>query len=242
MSQATPSSTTARRGRPPAANPPEQRVEAVERALSILDAFTAAEPRLALSELARRTGLYPSTLLRLAASLERCGHLARGEDGLFRLGPACLRLGMAYRDGFDLAAHIRPALSRLVEQTGETAAFYVREGRRRIVLFRQESARGIRHALAEGDALLLERGAAGRVLLAHAGGPPLRQGHALSLGERDPELAAIAAAVLGAGGRLLGALSISGPIGRFRGAARGTLVAAVTTEAARLSASFGAQA
>lgn len=238
MTIAAPSSTKPRRGRPPVPDAPEQRVEAVERALAILDAFTAAEPRLALAELARRTGLYPSTLLRLAASLERLGHLSRGEDGLFRLGPACLRLGMAYRDGFDLAAHIRPALARLVEQTGETAAFYVREGRRRVVLFRQESARVIRHALAEGAALPLERGAAGRVLA----GEPLRQGHIVSLGERDPEIAAIAAPVLGAGGRVLGALSISGPVGRFRGAARAPMAAALTAEAARLSAALGGMA
>ncbi|RTL67516.1 MAG: IclR family transcriptional regulator, partial [Hyphomicrobiales bacterium] len=65
-----------------------QRVESVERALTILDAFGDGTPRLALGELAARTGLYRSTILRLAASLERFGYLNRDEDGAFRLGPS----------------------------------------------------------------------------------------------------------------------------------------------------------
>ena len=56
----------------------EQRVEAVERALSILDAFTAERPSLSLAELAERTGFYPSTILRLASSLARFGYMHRG--------------------------------------------------------------------------------------------------------------------------------------------------------------------
>src|SRR3712207_2032245 len=128
--------TARRRGRPPSANRStdrpdgagEPRVEAVERALSILEAFGDGTPRLSLAEIAERTGLYPSTVLRLAASLDRFGYLHRGADGLFRLGSTPLRLGMLYRDAFDLADHVRPALARLVERTGGTAAFYLREG------------------------------------------------------------------------------------------------------------------
>jgi DNA-binding IclR family transcriptional regulator len=222
----------ARRGRPPGGGggPAPARVESVERALSVLEAFADGTSRLTLAELSRRTGLYPSTLLRLAASLERFGHLSRGEDGLFRLGPATLRLGTLYRAGFDLAAHVRPALARLVAATGETAAFYVREGERRVVLFREEPARAIRFSLAEGAVLPLERGAAGAVL--RAGGA---LAHAVSLGERDPELAAVAAPVFGEGGRFLGALGISGPLARFEGATQAALLAAVLAEAAALT-------
>ncbi|WP_162165728.1 helix-turn-helix domain-containing protein [Roseomonas gilardii] len=78
-----------RRGRPPEAarhaegadDTAGPRVEAVERALSILDAFSNETPRLSLAEIAARTGFYPSTILRLAASLDRFGYLHRGEDG-----------------------------------------------------------------------------------------------------------------------------------------------------------------
>ncbi|MCR0983088.1 IclR family transcriptional regulator [Roseomonas populi] len=242
-----------RRGRPPSAARPlegpndaaEPRVEAVERALSILDAFSDGAPRLSLAEIAARTGFYPSTVLRLAASLDRFGYLHRGADGLFRLGPTPLRLGLLYRDAFDLADHVRPVLARLVERTGETAAFYVREGDRRVCLYRHHSPRLIRHHVEEGSALPLDRGAAGRVLMAYTGeADPLHdevrtRGWYLSLGERDPEVAALAAPVFGRGRHFVGALGIIGPRSRFEAEDHGALAAMITGEAALLSRGIG---
>ncbi len=73
-----------------------------------------------------------------------------------------------------------------------------------------------------GQSLPLKRGAAGKVLQRYAAGaeavdgPPLVE---VSFGERDPLCGAIAAPVFGAGGQLLGALSLSGPLERFTEAA-----------------------
>ena len=201
-----------RRGRPPSATrsagdperDTEQRVEAVERALSILDAFTAERPSLSLAELAERTGFYPSTILRLASSLARFGYMHRGADGQFRLGPTPLRLGLLYRQAFNLTDYVRPALARLVERTGETAAFYVREGDKRICLYRQHTQRLVRHHLEEGAELPLDVGASAHVLMAFTGGsgPTYEKVRAaglyVSIGERDPETAAIAAPCSGA--------------------------------------------
>jgi DNA-binding IclR family transcriptional regulator len=219
----------------------------VDRALTLLGAFADGTPRLTLTDLARRTGLWPSTLLRLAASLERGGMLARGADGLFRLGPATFRLGMLYRAGFDLAEQVRPALARLAGRTAETAVFYVREGDARLCLFRQESDRPVRHAMREGALLPLDRGAGGHVLAAFTGPAEGRlaavraAGFALSLGERDPDTAAMAAPVFGDGGGFVGALSVSGPIGRFGAARLPALEAALREEAGALSRALGAR-
>src|SRR5215813_14372052 len=128
----------------------QDKVEAVERALSILDAFATERPRLTLAELAAATGFYKSTILRLAGSLERFGYLIREERGAFRLGPALWRLGSIYRTGFHLGEAIRPELRRLVEATGETASFYIREGESRVCLFRHNSPQSARHHLDEG--------------------------------------------------------------------------------------------
>ena len=119
----------------------EDRVEAVERALTILEAFREGEEALSLAALAEKTGFYKSTILRLAASLERFGYLAREPSGLFRLGPSLWRLGSLYRRSFDLGEHVRPELRRLVEATTETASFYVREGNERVCLYRLNSPR-----------------------------------------------------------------------------------------------------
>ena len=73
--------------------------------------------------IAARTGFYPSTVLRLTASLIRFGYLHRASDGLFRLGPTPLRLAVLYRESFRLTDHVRPALARLV---GEAAPRFLR--------------------------------------------------------------------------------------------------------------------
>src|SRR5581483_1209111 len=223
----------------------EQKVEAVERALAILDAFHEDSNTLSLGELAERTGLYRSTILRLHASLERFGYLHRGTDGRFRLGPSLLRLGVLYQNAFNLADYVRPVLATLVEETGETAAFYIREADKRICLYRHHAPRLLRHHIEEGTALPLERGAGGRVLLAFtdARGPVYddirRDGFYISYGERDAETAAIASPVFGRD-RFLGALSIAGSRARFDAAKCKKMTKILLGKAQALSKAVGA--
>lgn len=240
-----------RRGRPPRARAAEataaggQRVEAVERALTLLEAFAQDATALSLAELAARAGMYPSTVLRLAASLERFGYLHRGADGQFRLGSSLLRLGTRYRDGFNLADYVRPALAALAEATGETAAFYIREAGRRICLYRHDTWRPVRHHVPEGSVLPLQRGASGRILIAYTDGTDAasaelrRAGVAASVGERDPDTFAVAAPVFGGGGVLVGALGVVGLRTRYAAEIAGLLGEQVKAEAQRLSRRMG---
>ena len=254
MEKPAPQLEPRRRGRPPSPNKAAEeeavlRVEAVERALSLLEVFErqAAQGRstkLSLSELAAGAGLYPSTVHRLAASLIRYGYLQRDADGAFRLGPSLLRMGLLYRDSFNLADFIRPALAALTRETGETSAFFIREGQDRLCLFRHHSDRLIRHHVEEGTRLPLDRGASGHVLTAYSDGHNEKSaavraaGHAISLGERDPEAAAIAAPVFGPNG-FLGALSVGGLRHRFDEAVCRQLAATVMRAAAALTTSLG---
>ena len=59
-------------------------------------------------------------------------------------------------------------------------------------------------------------------------------GYAISLGERDPDLAAIAMPVLDRKGTLYGALSVSGIINRFTEERRVAMMAALRESVARL--------
>jgi DNA-binding IclR family transcriptional regulator len=226
---------------------PETGVAAVERALSILDAFREDDDGVTLSELARRTGLYKSTTLRLIASLKRWGYIRHQEDGRYRPGPAGFRLGQIYQRGFRLVDAVMPALRSLARDTGESASFYIREGDERVCLHRVESARPIRHTVHEGARLPLA-GASGKVLCAFAGDQDagldaVRRDHlALSRGERSPDAAAIAAPVFGVGQRLIGALNLSGPIQRFTPAATESFGQAVREAAAELTRALGGDA
>lgn len=235
-------------GRPPKPRPdgsPDsaQRVEAVERALAILDCFGEASPTLSLSEIANRAGLYPSTALRLCGSLERGHLLRRDEAGRYRLGSKILRLGRLYEQAFPLESVVRPALRRLSEHTGETAAFYIREAGQRLCLFRVNGPRPVRSHLDEGALLPLDKGAAGHVLVAWSGGQGGRHaairaaGFCLSRGERDVDSAAIAVPVFRGGQELAGALGLAGPITRFGDEDVPRLLEALRAEAASLTLS-----
>lgn len=100
----------------------QDRVEAVERALTVLDVFDSAQESFSLAELAQATGYYKSTLLRLLASLERFNYTERGEDGRWMLGSAPVRLAQRHPPSRDLAVRVQPVLSALARQCGETAS------------------------------------------------------------------------------------------------------------------------
>lgn len=217
------------------------RVEAVERALTILCAFQAQGEALSLAEVARRTGFYKSTILRLAASLERMGFLHRDGSGSFTLGPELPRLASLSGPGPNLEQLVRPKLEKLVKVTQETASFYIREGQERICRFRENSPRTARHHLEEGVRLPLASGATGRILLAFGEEPrqvdlPVRdKGWYVSLGERDPDVAAIAVPVIDESGHFWGALAVSGLRTRFSESFQRTALDALQGEAAALS-------
>lgn len=196
-------------------------VDAVDRALTILECFATADDPLSLAQIARETGLYKSTILRLLNSLIRFGYLERDEHGQYRLASTVWRLGAQYRSSFSLGDGIRAQLAHLAEETGETSSFYVRRGDVRLCLYRTEPERAIRHSVAEGIELPIGIGASGKVLQAfeEGSGPEWedirKAGFATSRGERHPDVAAIAAPVFDQSGRLRGAISVSGPVTRL---------------------------
>ena len=200
---------------------PKDRVEAVDRALTMLEAFREPGEELSLAQLSDRTGLYKSTILRLAGSLQHFGYLLRHPNGNFRLGSALWRLGTLYRRDFLPAESVRPVLRKLADDTGETASFYVRDGDERICLYRSNARRALRHHLEEGARLPLDRGAAGRLLTAYTepddkAGQSVREArHTVSLGERDPDVGALAVPVIMQDGKCAGALTVSGPVVRL---------------------------
>lgn len=213
-------------------------VEAVDRALAILATFGPGQDHQTLAQLARATGFYKSTILRLAKSLEHAGYLHRDAQGLFSLGPQPLRLAAVYRRSLRNEDLIRPVLRQLVNETGESASFFRREGDRRLCLYREETMRAIRDNIVEGDLLPLSRGAAGHVL---SRGESARDvGLIVSRGERDPETAAIAAPLYNHAG-LIGALTLSGPLVRFDEERVVTMSAVLSSHAAILSRRLGGQ-
>lgn len=216
-------------------------VTAVTRALQILDAFALGESHLPLAELSRRCGLHKTTVLRLARTLALSGYMVQRDDGEWRLGPSTGWLGARYQAGFDVQNVLEPALRMLTQSSGESAAFYVREGNVRTCLVRVEGPQALRHHARMGEGLPLDQGSPGRVILAFSGEPGRvyeqirRQGYQWSIGEREPGVSTVSAPVFGMNRRLLGSVCISGPESRLPPAKLELLAPQVMDTARQLS-------
>lgn len=225
----------------PQAKPVADGVIAVTRALHVMEAFRIGERQLPLAELSRRTGLHNTTVLRLARTLALSGFMVQDEDGQWRLGPAAGSLGARYQAGFDINNVVEPTLRSLSQATQESASFYVREGDERACIARVEGPQSVRHHVRIGMRLPLNLGAPGRVILAFSGEAGeiyeeiRRQGHHISMGEREPQVSSVAAPVFGLNWRLLGSMCISGPALRLDRAKLQTHARAVMDAANQLS-------
>src|SRR5690606_34700852 len=163
-----------------------------------------------LAELVDRTGLSRATTHRLATALEAHG-LLRRDDGRFALGARLVALGHAALDTFPLARVAAPVLDELRERTGESVQLYVRDGDRRVCVAALESPHGLRTIVPVGASLTLLEGSAGKLL---GGRADLRRGWAESVGEREAGVATDSATEPDASGRIVAAVSVSGPIER----------------------------
>jgi DNA-binding IclR family transcriptional regulator len=229
-----------------AASETQEGVAAVNRALAILAALASAREPSTLAEIAAATGFYKSTILRLMASLESAGYAVRMQDGRYVLGASAFRLGAAYERQNPLRQHVLPVLNDLVQQGTESSSFHViHSPTTRLCTFRVNSSHSTLDRVEAGAILPLDRGAAGRVLLAYSGDSDpsfkaiRKNGYALSRGERDPACCGLAAPVFGPTGEIVGAISLSGPAERFTETAIARMRKLLLKASERLTDSLG---
>lgn len=205
-------------------------VAAVDRALTILEAFREEDPYLSLAEISARTGFYKSTILRLIQSLERFTFIVQGVDGRYRIGSGAWRIGMLFKKELRLEERMMPLLTELAKQTGESVAFWIplvsQPEPMRLCILRVESMHAVSHNFRVGDTLSLvprqdrELGTTGRVIRAflfpnNPADEDIRKYRVFSSwGDRDPEVVGIASPVYGPVNELVGALTLSAPTSR----------------------------
>ena len=194
---------------------------AVDKALCLLALFRREQGLLTLTELAERSRLYKSTVLRLLTSLRHAGVVQRQRDGRYLLGPEVARLSAVYTASFSLDAVVMPVLRELVALTAESASFHIRQGAQRLCLYRVDSPQPVRDSAKAGDLMPIDRGAGGRVILAFEGAAGATYDRirtecvAVLRGDRVPELAGISSPVFGADASLVGAVTLTMPSGRL---------------------------
>ena len=193
-------------------------VGVLDKAVAVLRALERDGPS-GLAELRRRRACRaprPTASPRRSSSTAWCGATPRTvvpRAGAGRARPCCGGRVPARRPrpaGADRAAR---------RDRRESVQLFVREGEGRRCVVSLQSAHGLRWIVAEGALLPLHVGSAGRVLSGELG----PAGWIESVEEREAGVASVSAPVVDGAGRLLAAVSVSGPVERLSRVTGGAL-------------------
>jgi DNA-binding IclR family transcriptional regulator len=221
--------------------PAVRQVEAVQRAIAVLNVLAEAGTDLGTNEIARRTGFNVSSVSRLLATLVDGGLLQYvPSTGLYRLGIRILQLANVARENLDIRTLARPYLEELSRLTGETATLSMPGERDVLTVDFAASDSSVRSVASIGRNSVAHATAVGKVFLAWGGllpegdlaaytertvtnrralveeiGRIKEQGWAGAIREREPELSAVAVPVLDSAACLVAILGVQGPATRF---------------------------
>jgi DNA-binding IclR family transcriptional regulator len=246
---------------PTAAGEGGEGVRSVLRACDLLALFDDTHRSRTVRELIDATGLPKSTVVRLVATLEQRGLLWTRSDGRLTPGAGLLRWARLAQQTWQLppeAAECLRVLSR--DAGGESSRIYVRQGTSRVCVAQHEGTQQLRHVVHVGEAMPLWAGASGHVLLSGCSPHEIRRtalaadrgadfesvlagrahraaeaGWAVSHGEREDGVSAVAAPITDAAGRVVAAVGLGGPTNRLTDARINEFLPVLTKAAARLS-------
>ena len=140
---------------------PTYKVNVLDRAIGVLQAFSAERPRLTLAEVSRATGLHRSTALRLLSTLAHHGLVTRDADtGAYALGYEIIAMAETARAGTGLADWARPVMKDIAARLNETVVLSVRSGDARVDIDQVVANQPIRRVVTLGEHKLLTFGAA----------------------------------------------------------------------------------
>jgi DNA-binding IclR family transcriptional regulator len=234
-------------------------VRSIARAVEVLELFDTEHPIRTLRELVALTELPKTTVVRLLSTLESLGLIADRRDSTYGLGPGFLRWVALSQTMWEISAEARQVMTSLVDECGETVNIYIRQDLNRVSIAQVEGTTTVRSVVEVGVPYALATGAAAKILLTGAPDQVVRAlvdarsdlqieqltreiagiseaGYAVTHGERELGASAVAAPILASDGRVIAALSASGPTSRFTADRVGRYVDAVTAAAAAISA------
>lgn len=232
-------------------------VRSVARTLDLLEQFDRRHPFLSLREIVDQSGLPKTTVVRLLANLEARALVSVRSDGRYTLGAGMLRWVRMSAALWEVSDQTRACMRRVVDAFGETVNVYVRQDNVRMSIAQEEGTNTVRNVIEVGSPMPLWAGSSAKVLLTaapdlieelvevnpdldvdalRAGVEAAREaGYAVSDGERERGATAVSAPILSTDGRLVAALTISGPSPRLNGARLEDAIRVVTDAAQEIS-------
>jgi len=240
-------------------------VASTMRALEIVD-LLAVEGPLGTNEIARRLATSPSTISRQLGALVEHGFAERDPaTGHYRAGIRLVQLGNLVLLRLDVRTVARPHLEELVARTGETATLSIPGEPDAVTIDFVPAPHHVQGVTQLGRPSVAHATAAGKVMLAWTGRRPdrllraytprtvtdpavldrelaavLQRGYAEAFEERERELNAIAAPVVGGDGELAAIVALQGPIPRFGKTAARRALPALLDAAGAISRELGA--
>ena len=214
--------------------------------LKMLEAVARSDGPRGVSELARELAITRSNAHRLLQTLSALGYVRHDpERGQYESTLRLFELGSGIVNRLDLREIAHPIMQSLAREVDENVIISVRDGNEILVLDRIESTRALRTYTPLGARSPMHCTSPGKVLLAHAAAEVVdavartltvftprtvssraalnaelarvrAQGHAAVRSEWREDIAGIAAPIIGSDGTVVAAMSVSGPIGRFK--------------------------
>lgn len=147
--------------------PNRERLQSVERAVSVLDCFGPDTPTLGVTEIAHRLGLGKTVVSRIAQTLVTTGLLEREQDGRYRIGLHAFEIGSQFQLHRALEEAALGPMRQLAARRSHTAYLGVLRGRFITYLSTVEGAGPIHIRATAGTRTYAHTTALGTVLLSH---------------------------------------------------------------------------
>lgn len=162
-------------------------IQSVSRALDLLEAFSAKEGGLGVTELARKLKLHKNNVFRLLATLETRGYVEQDRDSeRYHLGAKVYEIASVFLHHLDFRRQARPHLEGLAAKSRETAHLAMLDRAAVVYVDMVESEQAVRVAPRLGRRFPAVSTAAGRALLAAL--PRARQEEAVAGHAEAPRL------------------------------------------------------
>lgn len=144
-------------------------IQVIERATSLLDALARHPDPVSLKELAKSTGLHPSTAHRILNDLVVARYVERVENGVYQLGMRLLELGSLVKGRLNVREVAIDPMRALHKLTGQTVNLSVQQGDEIVYIDRAWSERsGMQVVRAIGGRAPLHLTSTGKLFLSIA--------------------------------------------------------------------------
>lgn len=232
--------------------------QSIERTLDIMECFSIEKNQIGLSELARISGLPKATVFRLAETLVERGYLTKDPKGqTYQIGYKVLHLSNVLLSHLDYRKVSLPFMKKILSETNQSVSLYIAlNSRERLCVERFQSTQGLSRIVNIGDIFPVDRGAAGKVLLAFKKPRMLlsdynvsseelekiqQQGYAVSHAEREFGVSSVAAPILDQKLQVVASLSVSGPSFCYDGDDLDNIIKITKESAIEISLQLGCQ-